>query len=570
MTNKQNFTLVIGEPGVGKSYELVSLAIQKKLDGNRIYMMTPTHSSKKSLQSTIAKRASEMGTVEDFEIVMSLQGNVHVGSQSYYEENVVLVDEIGQTDLSTFYALLLQLQGTPDADVFMFGDIKQLNAVAYFSPLEALLRENITVDNQEVVVNEDDGIKNDEFWQWVSDNCYDGFNYTKLIAPKSWRINCDINCVLLNKNYRLNALDYKAYDDNFFDDVINKAIEGTDDDYAMLLRGQLENHSVILVPTHKRGAEVDTLIKQRLSTEAKFAFAKQDLFEEDERDLFINKYIDNKFRKLATFVRYDSKVFLNPDNKEYDLLKQEFDGVPTLDDMGMYHMIDDSQYDYHAWATVHSMQGSTTRSITFFMGNNHISNSTKEHYSQNLLYTSITRASDEIMLLGLKSSFKQMRHQQPQSPQVKLQHRRAIQAKKVLFEQLSHDNKFYDWEFIYALYMDIFNNREIDVPEQFSLDSLNVDNVPYTEHQLHLQFKYYKKSDNQFFDYKKVYYTDYKHDAKSKSASGKRKSKVKVWLDSLDNEQLAEVQSDVVEMSRSEFKSKWNKDKRSVVNSLSE
>ena len=122
--------------------------------------------------------------------------------------------------------------------------------------------------------------------------------------------------------------------------------------------------------------------------------------------------------------------------------------------------------------------------------------------------------------------------------------------------------------------MDIFNNREIDVPEQFSLDSLNVDNVAYTEHQLHLQFRYYKKSDNQFFDYKKVYYTDYKHDAKSKNAKGYKnangKGKVQVWLEELNNEELAEVQSDVVEISQTKFKDKWHHDKRSVVKALDE
>lgn len=570
MSNKQEFTLVIGMPGTGKSYELCSLAIQKKLDGHRIYIMTPTHSSKKSLQATIAKRASEYGTVKDYEAVMSLQADVHVGSQSYYEEEIVFVDEIGQTDLNSFYALLLQLQSTPNSQVFMFGDILQLNSIAFFSPLEALLRENVMVDEQNAVITDD--VKNDDFWQWINANCYDDFNYTKLVAPKSWRINTDVNCVLMSKNYRLNKLDYDSYDDVFFDDVVSKAIEGTVNDYAILLEKQIKKHSIILVPTHRRGNEVDDLIKGRLHAQADFAFAKQDLF--DDRDTFIKQYVNSKFKKLAVFIKYNSKVYLNPNNEQYDLLKSQFDGVPTLDDMVTYHLVDSSQFEYHTYATVHSMQGSTISSVTFYLGNEPIGNSTKEHYSQNLLYTSITRASNSIMLLGIKESFKKMRHQQPQSPQVMLQHRRAIQAKKALFNLLSNDNEFHDWQAVYEMYMDIFDNREIDVPEQFELDSLRIKNMPYTVHQLHLQFRYYEKPDSQFFDYKQMFYVDYKAEAKSKNARGnsnhKGKGKIKSWLDSLSNDDLSEVQSDVNELSVRKFKAKWNKDKRYVVKSLNE
>lgn len=557
MTNKQNFTLVIGEPGVGKSYQIISRAIDDKKIGRRVYIMCPTHASKKSLRSTIERRADEADTVAEYDLIKSLQVDVHVGESAYYNQDAIYVDELGQTSATTFYALLLHLQGTPNAKVYLFGDIQQLQPVQHFSPLEALLRNNALTEDLAFK----DTIIKDGFWTFVHDSCYGDFNYTMLDAPKSWRIDSEIRCELLSKNYRLDKLGYDSYDNEFFDDIVSKAIQTSDEEYANLLKKQLAKHSAILVATKKRGVQADNLIKSTLRADAEELFTQ--VSTDMTKDDFVEQYVDKRFKEIATFIKVNNRVYLNPDNEDYKTLQKSFDGVPTVEDAMNYETFDRTEFEYHTTATVHSMQGITVSSVTFYMGNEPINPKNTHHYSRNLLYTSITRASDEIMLLGLVESFEQMKTQQPLSPQDMFSKRRAIQAKDLLFTQLSHSDIAYNWNEIYDNYLSIFENHVLDNAKHVNLEDyamFDVKDIPYDEHELHMQFRYYDKPTNQFFDYKKMFYEEYKNESKGR----KRHSKVQQWVESLSDERLVEMKSDIADLSVRKFKDKWGQEKRSV------
>lgn len=565
MDNKQRFTLVIGEPGVGKSYQIISRAIDDKKIGRRVYIMCPTHASKKSLRSTIAKRANESKTSAQYDLIMSLQADVHVGESAYYNQDAIYVDELGQTSATTFYALLLHLQGTLNAKVYLFGDIQQLQPVQHFSPLEALLRNNAMTEDLAIK----DTIIQDGFWTFVHDSCYGDFNYTMLNAPESWRIDSDIRCELLSKNYRLGKLGYESYNNDFFDDIVSKAIQEDAEVYAKLLKKQLAKHSAILVATKKRGAQADNLIKSILQSDAEELFTEQ--LTDMTKDEFITQYVDKRFKEVATFIKVNNRVYLNPDNEDYEVLQQKFDGVPVVEDVMQYANFDRADFEYHVWATVHSMQGITVSSVTFFMGNEAINPKNTHHYSRNLLYTSITRASDEIVLLGLVESFEQMAIQQPLSPQDMFSKRRAIQAKDLLFTQLKHSDIAYNWNEIYDNYLAIFENHVLDNAKYVNLEDyamFDVKDIPYDEHELHMQFRYYNKSDTQFFDYKKMFYEEYKSELVSEKHKGnqnaKGKGKIKKWLDDLSDDELVEMKRDIANLSVRKFKARWGHEKKNI------
>lgn len=552
---KQNFTLVIGEPGVGKSYELISRAISDKQIGRRVYIMTPTHASKKSLRSNIEKRANEAKTSGDRDLIMSLQSDVHVGENAYFDQQSVYIDEIGQTSTTVFNSMLLQLQGVPNANVYLFGDIRQLQPVKNFSPLESLLRENVV---------------GGDFWKFVADNCYEDFNYNVFTAPKAWRINSDIHVNLLRTNHRLNKLGYTAYDKKFYDNIIETVIEADDVEYAQILKKQLAKHSAILVATKKRGKHADELIKGVIEKEAREIFDEQNKVTDEAE--FIEQYVNNRFKEVATFIKYKERVYLNPDNENYAELRTEIDGVPVIEDSMNYLSDDEPEFEYHVWATVHAMQGITIKSVTFFMGNEKIGRSRKEHYSTNLLYTSITRASDEIVLLGLKDSFLKMRNQQPENPQNIFGHKRAIQAKNILFSQLQHTPVAYSWSEVFDLYMNIFNNFQMTIPEQEDIEAFDIKNLPYTERELHLQFRFYKESGDKFFDYKKMFYEDYKREVKSENSKGNKsklgQGKIQNFINSLSSQKLVELQEDVNSLSVRKFRDKYSLTKRYVQEAL--
>lgn len=529
----KHFDLVISEPGAGKSYQLVSRAIEAKLEGESVYIATPTHASKQNLVAMMKERKSDTNTERELNVLNRLVYDVHVFEEAYNGESEVFIDEIGQWSSSHFNSLLLKLQSVDQANIHLTGDIKQLvPSSGSFSPLEALLRNNLTVDN---------------FWDWVSDKAYNSFDLSELKAPKVWRIDDNIKVELLTENHRLNKLDYQSYDNDFFDSIIEtKTHELTNYTNALMLA--IENYSAILVATKRRGKEANQVIQEAMNSVS-------------------------EFQSKAYFVQVNNKTYLNPDHYDFETLKEKFSGVPEVTP----DVILDEETVYKFWATVHSMQGITVDSVVFYMGNKPIANGNREHYNENMFYTSVTRASNDIVLLGLKESFQMMRHQQPTSPQNKLGYYKAEKALSFLFDQLSMDNvqDMRSFEQVQNLYSDIFHSVEVSEDVMSDLDVFNVSSQMYTDHQLAMSFKNYPQSDaikNGFkFDYTSFYNEEIskvnaKNAKNSKNAKGK--GRVQVWIKSLTTEELEQVTHDVTTMSQRKFKATYNMTQDTVKKAL--
>lgn len=522
----KHFDLVISEPGAGKSYQLVTRAVEAKMAGESIFISCPTHASKQNLVAMMYDRMPSTSSERELRALKLLAYDVHVLESSYNGQSELFIDEIGQWPSSNFNSLLLNLQSVSHANIHLTGDIKQLTPSSSLgSPLEALLRNNLDVES---------------FWGWVTDKAYNEFDFTELQAPTLWRVSEPIKVTLLTENHRLAGLGYNSFDNDFFDDIIETKVRELPD-YSVALLEAIQNYSAILVATKQRGKEVNQIIGDALN------------------DITM-------FRQGAYFVQVQGKTYLNPNHHDYETLQKKFPGVPRVTpEVPM----DEVLYKY--WATVHSMQGITISSVTFFMGNTPIANGHRDHYNENMLYTSVTRASDNITLLGLKESFRFMRHQEPTSPQRKLGHYRANKAQTMLFDILLTDKPVDKRSFteVYGLYQSIFNSLELPANVSADLDVFNVRSEMHNEHELAMAFKEYPYMDaiRKGFnaDYR-TFYTDEISKVNSKSAKGR--GKVQVWLDSLNEAELAKVTEDVQTLSRAKFKEAYNMTNTSVKKAL--
>ena len=535
--NIKSFDLYVGEPGTAKSYTLAQQTFTDRKLGrplSDIYIMTPTYASKQNLISMfdkLRKEAKDNFKFEDAKLLADLQWNVHVMDNGYGTERYVYIDEFGQLPSTYFYSLILKLQSASDVVLKAFGDIKQLTPPSGNSPVEALLRNNL---------------KTEDLWQFVADKCYDNFEFETMTAPSMWQINTDITVHLLSENRRLKKLGYTSFNNDFFDDIITHVIHKND--YGEELAQAVNDYRLVLVATKDRGHEIDDCLSEQLS-----AF---------------------DYMTWAPFIEYNNKTYLNPDHKEYKTLQSKFSGVPTIKEPETLSRRD---VNYKYWATVHSVQGVTVSAVTFYMGNKPISNGHKNHYSSNLFYTSITRASDSIQLLGLEDSFKEMRHIQPLTPQKKLQHKLADEAWEVIKKRL-HDDKSavpYNFSQIHDMYHDAYKHIQPNQTLARYISDFNVTLMPYTDNELKRKFKDWSMGDKFGKDGYHSYgfiYKDYCDEVQMNNAKGnanaKGKGKVQMWLLSLSDDELKAVKDDVDKLSRSEFKAKYGMTNTTVKNNI--
>lgn len=523
----KHFDLVISEPGAGKSYKLITRAVEAKLAGESIYIATPTHASKQNLVAMMYDRMPSASSERELRALKSLAYDVHVLESSYNGQSELFIDEIGQWPSSNFNSLLLNLQSVSHANIHLTGDIKQLTPSSSLgSPLEALLRNNLDVES---------------FWGWISDKAYNEFDFTELQAPTLWRIEEPIKVELLTENHRLAGLGYNSFDNDFFDDIVETKVKELPD-YSVALLEAIQNYSAILVATKQRGKEVNQIIGDALN------------------DITM-------FRQGAYFVQVQGKTYLNPNHHDYETLQKKFPGVPRVTPEVT---MDEVLYKY--WATVHSMQGITISSVTFFMGNTPIANGHRDHYNENMLYTSVTRASDHITLLGLKESFRFMRHQEPTSPQCKLGRFRANKAKTMLFDILLTDKPADKRLFAetYGLYQSIFNSLELPANVSADLDVFNVRSEMHNEHELALAFKEYPYMDAIRKGFNADYRTFYTEEiSKVNSKSAKGRGKVQQFIEGLTSDEMTQLRVDVEKLSVRKFADKYNKmAKKNVVKAL--
>ena len=530
--NNTKMKIVAGEPGTGKSTRLIQDGVDEILALRTVSIIVPTHSARQTLVDKIDDMMLSEPNEVRINALMKLKYNVNV-LYGYAGEQTILIDEVSMISIPVLFNLLYRTLDVEGAKIIGYGDIKQLPVIQGNSIIEELLRNNLTID----------------VWEWVKE-AYNNVEQDKLVAPKVWKLASDVQFEILLKNYRLQAKGYTGYTEKYIQDAINYAIYNEDNYYADVINTAVLDNALIITPSHSRGAEVN--------------------------DALIKHYGREYFEKVAPFVKEVSgtKVYLNPDNENYESLKSAFGFVKEVPDS-----LSSTKYEHTAYIVVNVAQGATVDNVMYYMGNKPIKKQANGFYTRNNLYTAITRSRNITLLVGYKKSFEQMLDNLPLSAQERLRHVKAREAVKLLFNKLMLMNNKVEFDDIYELYLKLFKDTNVTGRVGEELSIYGVINEPFEPNELKLEFKDYdiqKAILSGFkFDYKTEIYDKYISEVNSEKMKGKQnslgkknaqgkqnakgKGKNQKWVLSLGDEELAQLKLDIEELSTRKFKAKYNK-----------
>lgn len=532
--NNTNMKIVAGEPGTGKTTRLIQDGVDEILSLRTVTIIVPTHSARQ----TIVDKIDDMLLVEINEVrknaLMKLRYNVNV-LYGYAGEQTILIDEISMISVPVLFNILYRTLDVEGAKIIGYGDIKQLPVIKGNSIIEELLRNNLTVD----------------VWEWVKE-AYNNVEQNKLVAPSVWKLASNVQFETLLKNYRLQANGYTGYTQEYIQDVIDNSIYNKSGYYEEVINNALYNNTLIIAPSHGRGAEVN--------------------------ESLINRYGDN-FDKVAPFVKEISgtKVYLNPDNENYKSVKSAFGFVKEAP-----INFNPKKYEYTAYVVVNVAQGATVDDVLYYMGNKPISGQAKSFYTRNNLYTAIARSRNIAQLVGYKGSFENMMNNLPLSAQARLHHVKAREAVLALFNNLMSIHEELSLDEIYKMYLNLFEEVSVggNVGEQLSI--YGIVNEPFEKDELALEFKNYdiQKAMRLGFviDYKSKIYDAHISESNTSNMKnntnslGKRnkagKGYVQEWVRALSDDKLNALREDVDNLSVRKFKAKYDKTLVSVKKAL--
>jgi len=513
-----NIKAFIGSPGTGKSYRLVRMVNQLLKQGESVHIMNPTRSARNNLRKAFKEMliSGEM-TQEDYRQTYIIN-NVQHGYKESLAKNI-FIDESAMIDLDVFYSLLYATLDVPDVHLYLFGDLKQIEPINGDSILKTLIEFNMGKV-------EDRGI-----WQFTNEVLYKDLADMTIATPKIWKLNgVNVDVTILKKNYRLESKNFSGYDDDYYSSLIDNAI--FTDDYSGYLKYALEHNWLITTPTNARGDEINNMLS--------------------------HKYDD--FKTVAPFVvDGNGDYYLNPFNQSFNQLKESFDFMSQIE-------IETTQgYEFTAYMSTHRVQSFTVDNVLFYMGNNPIGNRHKSHFSNNMLYTAVTRAKHDVQLLGLPDSFTQMRKTMPQTAQEKNVHLRANVTMNHLYSWIESNNDVPSADELYIKYQQLYEDDSIlSTHDKTILDIYSIVSDSYTK-------RYVINSVNNKYGDKfgftlSVWLKENSANAKKNNSNAKGKGKVQQWIDSLSDEEIETLKSDLKSrlVKKNEFESKYNYTKEQV------
>lgn len=508
----------IGSPGTGKSYRLVRMVNELLKQGESVHIMNPTRSARNNLRKAFKEMliSGEM-TQEDYRQAYIIN-NVQHGYKESLAKNI-FIDESAMIDLDVFYSLLYATLDVPDVHLYLFGDLKQIEPINGDSILKTLIESNMgKLDERDI-------------WQFTNEVLYKDLFDMTIATPKIWKLNgVNVDIKILKKNYRLESKNFSGYDDEYYSNLIDNAI--FTDDYSGYLKYALEHNWLITTPTNARGNEINDVLKQQ--------------------------YDD--FKMVAPFVvDGNSDYYLNPFNKSFNQLKESFDFMPQIERENA------QGYEFTAYMSTHRVQSFTVDNVLFYMGNNPIGNRHKSHYSNNMLYTAVTRAKHDVQLLGLPDSFNQMRNTMPLSAQDKNVHLRANVSMNHLYNWIESNNDVPSANELYKKYQELYEDDSIlSTHDKTILDIYSIVSDSYT--QRYVVNSVNNKYGDKFGFTLTAWLQENATNAKKNNAKGK--GKVQQWINSLSDDELEQVESDVNDLSRSKFKAKYGFTNTTVKNYL--
>lgn len=504
----------IGEPGTGKTYSLTNMVKDLIQRGESVYIMNPTKSARNNVRNAF-KNLMEKGQMSHSEYAKAFKSTHVLHGFTDDPSKNIFIDESAMVDLSTFYSLLYSIIGVDDVHIYLFGDMKQIEPVNGDSILKTLIESTIPDGDDRNI------------WKYVSDTLYYEMGDMIVDSPKAWKLDAKVHIKVFKNNFRLESKQFIGYNDDYYDNLIDNAIFS--DDYSGYLKYAVENYWLITTPTNSRGNEINESIR--------------------------NQYKD--FKDVAPFVIINKEYYLNPFNNDVSKLESSFSFLPLAE------MDAALKGEFTAYMSTHRVQSFTVDNVIFYMGNNPIGSRHKSHYSNNLLYTAISRARHEVQILGLPESFQQMRVTYPQTPQQKNMHLVAGVAIKNLNKWIDEVDYTPTADEIYDKYVDLYNDTSLlSDYEKSILDVYKINSKIHTKRYV---IDYVNNRFNGKFGFTlSLWLKENSSNSQKGNSNAKGKGKVQKWIDSLSDDGLQQVKKDIDELSVRKFKEKYSTTKSTV------
>lgn len=363
-----NFTILTAAAGTGKSFSTKALINLLKDNGKQFLLCSPTGKAAKRLSQYTGERANTIHRT-----LMYQDGKFKFNRDNKLFTDVVLVDEVGMTDIHLFKSLLEAID--IDTKIVLIGDIFQLNSVGCGALLRDLciceriphitfnhvfrLGEGGALTACTYVRQNKKFLTKNEFFQLGSDKSY------SFIPANKTQIN---NMIL--------ALYKKILTTYDVEDVT-----------------VISSYNVGENGCDKLNQLLQPIANPKSLTSNQFVKVKQDKL---EVKYFVGDMV------LQCVNNYSAKLFIDDKTKEKTFVPNGTQGkvidiidndlIINFDGEIVYYSIDEIRQIRHSFAvSTHKMQGSQNKIIIFCCPSSHIF-----FLSNNLIYTAISRAEEKI------------------------------------------------------------------------------------------------------------------------------------------------------------------------------
>lgn len=366
---QNNFTVLTAAGGCGKSFSTKALINLLKDNEKNYILASPTGKAAKRLSQYTGETANTIHRT-----LMYQEGGFAFNKDNKLHTDVVIVDEIGMTDIYLFKSLLEAID--IDTKIVLIGDVYQLNSVG----CGALLRDLCNSKKIPLVT----------------------FNTVYRMGKGGVLTACTY--VRQNKKY-LFKNDFTQIGEDKSYSFIPANKEQMNDMVLALYKKLLTTNNVediTIISSYNIGDNGCDKLNQMLQPIANPNSLKSNKFVKIKQDkLEVKYYIGDMVIQCSN--NYRSKLFLYGDRtKETTFVPNGSQGkiidiidndvIIKFDDATVYYSVEEMRQVKHAFAiSTHRMQGSQNKIIIFCCPSSHIF-----FLSNNIVYTAISRAEERV------------------------------------------------------------------------------------------------------------------------------------------------------------------------------
>jgi hypothetical protein len=356
--------LCVGNAGTGKT-----TAICKKLDeldATDVFLTTQNRTASSRLKGVLKN-------MKNITVSEQLRKKIHVGFSSYEQTHAsnIVIDEFGVLSKIDFEGFLHNANNEKmkgkDITIYCYGDSHQLPCINKLGALDAVWIENFNLFSD----------KEESFNTWMQQLYGNVSEKRSLKVANGWSEIDTLEVKVLERNFRMEKNNWNAidYDEDFFQEL--KEEHSYHDNYDKYLSKCIDENWLILSPSYDRLKEANQLlINTGYNPQLDFPF----IYESEHKR---------------------SEVYLNPYNTRLKEFKKFFPDIPYL----QKEQVNPNEMLYICGCVVNNVQGMETDRVCYYMGIVPIPPKSNDFYTNNNLYTAMTRGKKDWLYLGCLSDF---------------------------------------------------------------------------------------------------------------------------------------------------------------------